>query len=1082
MSWLALAEQMIWQKADGSDGKGSLMKRIERFIAALGRNQWREQRDLRKWSLQRSNYLAPEKYEHSSVATESDSLKSLNGGYGTTYFLSTDIYLPEDWHPAELALLYEGGGEGLLRVNGAPYHGLDRNHSFVPLPAIAPEQKVQLEIELYDPVPEPKDPLNRQAVIRPSIAGISVALVRVNHVVYSLLHTVKAVYESVRLLPPSDMRRIRLVKALERMIDSLEHGEEQALADDERVSVMERQLVELAAIEAANGERNGFIHLVGQSHIDLAWLWPLKETVRKVGRTFSTVCTLMEKYPEFRYSQSQPQLYAYVKRYYPELFERIKGYVKEGRWELVGGMWVEPDLNIPNGESLARQILYGQQFYGREFGKRTTIEWLPDTFGYCASLPQLLKQAGMPYFMTTKLGWNDTNKFPYTLFEWIGIDGTSVVAYQNHGVNESTSPKDLHEHWEDFGEKSEHSGLMLLYGHGDGGGGVTHEMLEAAERSNLMTGLPASRYSTAEAFFSELEEQRPELPVWHGDLYLELHRGTYTSQAYNKKSNRQAEMLYREAELWSEFAAWNGAAWNPEGLREGWELLLLNQFHDIVPGSSIPEVYETSQKQYGEVFRIGAQVLDSALQALDVQLKQRSEGVRPLEYMQNSSGEETTYLIFNSLGWEREELVWLEGDERLLGCSVFAGQSLLDSDVWVSDASLGKVTMVVAVPGIPAFGYRSIRIRKSEDQDSRQLEGQSALNLLAPAPFPDFWESEHYLLDFNDQGEIVRWYDKDYDRELLPEGEKGNQLLLFHDRPTLWDAWDIDPRYEQQPAGAPVLTQRCVIHSGQLMDILHFGWEYGSSVIEQQIILPKQGRRIDFRTKVQWNEDHKLLKVAFPVDVLADKATYEIPFGALERPTHRNTSWEQAQYEVCGHRFADVSERGYGVSLLNDCKYGYDIHGHVMRLSLLRAPSWPDLHADRGSHEFTYSLYPHAGDWREAQVVREASALNAPLRVKAGEPGAVYPELHCWMDFHSDHVILDTIKPAEDGGGSVLRLYESSGGRGDAILRGLSPGTRAYESSLLEEKLEQLHIEHGSLRLRFKPYEIKTIKIEQDTK
>lgn len=1058
------------------------MKRIERFIAALSRNQWREQRDLRKWSVQRSTYLAPEEYEHGPWSAEQGPVSSLDGGYGTTYFMSTDTYLPEEWHPTELALLYKGGGEGLLRVNGLPYHGLDRNHGFVPLPAIAPGQRMHLEIELYDPIPEPKDPLNRQAVIRPSVTGVSVALVRVNPAVYSLFHTVKNVYESIRLLPPSDMRRIRLAKALERMIDGLDHGDERALADDERVSVMERQLVELAAVEAASGERNGFIHLVGQSHIDLAWLWPLKETVRKAGRTFSTVCTLMERYPEFRYSQSQPQLYAYVKRYYPELFERIKEYVREGRWELVGGMWVEPDLNIPNGESLARQILYGQQFYEREFGKRTTIEWLPDTFGYCASLPQLLKQAGIPYFMTTKLGWNDTNPFPYTLFEWTGIDGTSVIAYQNHGVNESTSPKDLHEHWEDFGEKSEHPGLMLLYGHGDGGGGVTHEMLEAAERSNLMAGLPASRYSTAEAFFAEVEERRPELPVWRGDLYLELHRGTYTSQAYNKRSNRRAETLYRDAEIWSEFAAWNGTARTSEALREGWELLLLNQFHDIVPGSSIPEVYETSRKQYGEVFRIGAQVLDNSLQALSVQLQQ-TEGARRIEHSLDPSFEEMTYLIFNSLGWEREEIVWIEGDERLLECSVFAGQLLLDSDVWVSDASLGKVTMAVTVPGVPAFGYRSIRIRKAEDQAARQPRARVDLNLKAPPiPFPEIWENEHYLLEFNDQGEIVRWYDKDHDRELLPEGEKGNQLLLFHDRPTLWDAWDIDPRYEKQPAGIPLLAERRVVHSGQILDVFQFRWEYGQSVIEQQMILPKQGRRIDFKTRVQWREDHKLLKVAFPVDVLADKATYEIPFGALERPTHRNTSWEQAQYEVCGHRFADLSERGYGVSLLNDCKYGYDIHGHTMRLSLLRAPSWPDLHADRGEHEFTYSLYPHAGDWRDAHVVREAAALNAPLRIIAGEQGGLYPELHCWMDFHSDHVILDTIKPSEDGCGSVLRLYESSGGRSEAILRGLSSEARIYEASLLEEEREELRTEQGKLRLKFKPYEIKTIKIKQDTK
>ncbi|WP_342774094.1 glycoside hydrolase family 38 C-terminal domain-containing protein [Paenibacillus oralis] len=333
----------------------------------------------------------------------------------------------------------------------------------------------------------------------------------------------------------------------------------------------------------------------------------------------------------------------------------------------------------------------------------------------------------------------------------------------------------------------------------------------------------------------------------------------------------------------------------------------------------------------------------------------------------------------------------------------------------------------------------------------------------------------------------MRWYDKDNGRELLAERQKGNQLQLFHDRPSLWDAWDLDPRYEQQPAGSPLLTRREAVLRGRVLDILQFRWEYGRSVIEQTVLLPKRGRRVDFQTKVLWQEDHKLLKVAFPVDVLAGKATYEIPFGALERPTHRNTSWDQAQYEVCGHRFADLSEHGYGVSLLNDCKYGYDIHGNVLRLSLLRAPSWPDRHADRGEHEFTYSLYPHAGDWREAQVVREAAALNAPLRPVAAPAGggqAAYPPRQSWLDFRSGHVILETVKAAEDGSGRVLRLYESSGGRAEAVIGGLPEQARFFAANLLEEESGELHAENGTLRLTFRPFEVKTIKIRlgQDDK
>ncbi|WP_342774078.1 hypothetical protein [Paenibacillus oralis] len=683
------------------------MKRIERFIAVLGKSQWRRRQPLREWSIRRSRYLAPGVYEHGPEPAKASAPDVLDGGYGTTYFLSGEFALPQGWEGEDIGLVYEGGGEGLLRLDGAPYHGLDRNHGFVPLPAAAPGQRLRIDIELYDPIPEPKDPLNRQAVIRPSVTGAALSLVWVNRPVYALLHTVKTIFEAARLLPPQDMRQIRLIRALEQAMDELEQGEARALADEGRVSVVDQRLRDLAAAEASPGLRDGLMHLVGQSHIDLAWLWPLKETVRKAGRTFSTVLTLMERYPDFRYSQSQPQLYAFVKRHYPELFARIKERVGEGRWELVGSMWVEPDLNIPNGESLARQILYGQQFYEREFGKRTAIEWLPDTFGYCASLPQLLKQAGVEYFLTTKLGWNDTNKFPYTLFEWVGIDGTSVLAYQNHGVNESTSPKDIGEHWQAFEEKDRHDELMLLYGHGDGGGGVTHEMLEYAERAKLMAGLPASRYSTAEAFFAKLAERRPELPAWHGDLYLELHRGTYTTQAFNKRCNRKAEALYREAEIWGEFAAWHGTGRETATLREGWELLLLNQFHDIVPGSSIPEVYETSREQYSQVFRLGRQALDASLQALAEQLRhQAHRGGRDAEHADvTASGEGRPYLVFNSLGWEQGGIVLLEGDRSLLGLRAFDGGGAAGKRCLALRSGAGK-----GDAGRPSTGDTGVRL------------------------------------------------------------------------------------------------------------------------------------------------------------------------------------------------------------------------------------------------------------------------------------------------------------------------------------------------------------------------------------
>lgn len=408
------------------------MKRMERFTGWLAKRQWAEKIELAEWRMRKSRYLTPGCYEHEEELHQQYNVSLLDGGYGTTYFLQREITVPGEWAHEEAALLYLGRGEGLLRLDGAPYHGLDSNHWFIPLPSYAPGERLKLEIELYDPVPEPEDPLNRQAVIKPPLTGIEMKLVRVNRPVYSLLHTVRIVHEAALLLPEGDMRRIRSLKALERVMDTL-YMKEELLLDCGAVTAAELQLRAAAASERSAGLDPGTMHMVGQSHIDVAWLWPVRETVRKVSRTFSTVCTLMDKYPDFRYSQSQPQLYAFAKEHYPELYGRIKERIAEGRWELVGGMWVEPDLNIPGGESLVRQMLYGQGFYMKEFGKHSTIEWLPDTFGYCASLPQLLKQAGIDYFMTTKLGWNDTNPFPHTLFHWAALTGRRLWPIRTMG-------------------------------------------------------------------------------------------------------------------------------------------------------------------------------------------------------------------------------------------------------------------------------------------------------------------------------------------------------------------------------------------------------------------------------------------------------------------------------------------------------------------------------------------------------------------------------------------------------------------------------------------------------------------------
>jgi len=1132
------------------------MIRIQRFIEDLKQRQWLEVLELPEWQLQRARYIRPGEYEYElGYAHEQDrafeqgheyadeqqsddrqedetgqvhqeagqalqqSLNPLNSTQGTTYFLSKRVQIPETWQGHTIGFVFEAGGEGLLKVNRVPYHGLDRNHTFVPLPRERVGISPQLEIELYDPIPEPHDPLNRQAVIQPPIQGIRAALVHVNQPLQSLMYSIMVLSESLQALPEKGLKRITLVRAVHQVMDEMYHDPVR-WQDGVWLRELEQRIAQTVEREDPEQHRSGFMHLVGQSHIDVAWLWPVRETVRKSSRTFSTMCTLMDTYPDFVYSQSQPQLYAFVKEHYPELYERVKARIAEGRWELVGGMWVEPDLNIPSGESLVRQILYGQQFYQSEFGKRSNIEWLPDTFGYCASLPQILRLADIPYFMTTKLNWNDTNVFPYDLFDWVGIDGTSVLSYLNHGVNEHTRPKDVHEHWQSYKQKDVHAEQMLLYGHGDGGGGVTNEMVEFAERSHLMAGQPISQFSTAAAFFEGIAASQPILPKWHGDLYLELHRGTYTTHARNKRSNRKAEVLYREAEIWSQWDHDHGRMLErKEVLDEGWKLIMLNQFHDIIPGTSIPEVYVTSAEEYKKVFALGNEVLQDTLGVI-------TDNITTDEVLG------VPYVIFNSLGWERSEVICIAGDTDWDGLAAYDryGNRLI-SEVEREEQE-NRVRLHVHVPSIPAFGYITIWLREAEEEMLRAEVGEAELEAEAKeeveryskeeiavtveqgadsalgatgegditvgkrttnavlevcsaiqktAKFeqiPACWETEFYLLEFNDLGEITRWYDKTVEREWLKPGDRANEWQFFHDKPTYWDAWDIDPRFEAQRAGAVQLISREVIQRGSVQDVLRFRWKLNDSEISQDVILSHHQRRVDFKTRVDWNESHKLLKVAFPVDLVASKATYEIPFGALERATHNNTSWERAQFEVCGHRWADLSEGNSGFSLLNDCKYGYDIKDCMIRLSLLRAPKWPDIQADQGKHEFTYSVLPHAGDWRQANVVQCAMELNHPVQVVASTPHAgVKPSEHSWVQFHSEHIILDTIKVSEDGTGTVLRFYESTGGRETVKVQWNEPNVSASIINLLEDELAPLVCQGGAFKLTFKPYEIKSVKL-----
>ncbi|MGN8646031.1 alpha-mannosidase [Gracilibacillus sp. HCP3S3_G5_1] len=1046
------------------------MQRIHRLIRLLRNNQYLATKDINNWEMNSFKYEGPKNYQS---LERKNSSKTVNIGElliesGVTVFLKNSIEIPNEWPSSDVGILFKAGGPGgipshyeaLMHINGEPVQGFDRNRSFCFVANHAQDSHVlKIELELFNPVGIPEDSLrgfNQVASAEtapPPILLENSALVFVNRAVQSFVFTLETACDTLALLDDADARKSVLFKALEDVANEWKIPNQKDLADQKKLYEQEQSIQSL--LKGMAGYREGTIWAIGQSHIDVAWLWPIKETVRKVSRTLSTACTLLDEYEEFQYAQSQPQLFEYLKHYYPQIFDRVKQKIKAGRLEIIGGMWVEPDLNIPSGESLVRQLLYGKQYFKEEFGVEPKVEWLPDTFGYCASLPQILKKADTEYFMTTKLNWNDTNRFPYDLFHWEGIDGTTILSYLHTVLGQQTKPKDIKETWDDFNQKSAHNERMLVYGFGDGGGGVTREMIETVKRSESLPGLPDVKFSKVHDFFERISQQGPVLPKWYGDLYLELHRGTYTTHAKTKKYNRQVESLFRSLEIWHSFAyLLTEKNYPAKRIKELWKLILLNQFHDIVPGTSIEPVYELSDQQYKEVLTEG--------QFLQM------EAMKQIASKVNTQGPGEPVIVFNSLGWDRDRLIQINGGLELLSKIIVdeEGNPYPMEHVKVDDATL---VLQAFIPNVPQFGFTTVWLQEAEGK------------CLAPSkPFNGKWETVNYRLEFNEQGFITRLYDKQSDREVIQEGAVANELQLFDDLPTDWDAWDIDPNFASQKVENVNLIEATIHHTGKLTDELHFKWKLNESTITQKIIFHHYSKLIDFDTEVDWNETNKLLKVAFPVNVYSSHATYEIPFGTINRPTHNNTTWEQAQFEVCGQRWADVSEGNFGVSLLNDSKYGYDIKGQNIRLSLLRSPKWPDQSADIHRHQFVYSLYPHQGDWRAAETVKKGHELNTrdTIMQTTISSGELRNSLS-FIKIDSESAILDTVKLAENEEGIVIRLYESEGSEVSASLS-LPEKAVIQETNLLEKPINHSIVRTDYYKTKLKPYEISTYQISKE--
>jgi alpha-mannosidase len=976
------------------------------------------------------------------------------GQWMTDFALRTHFRVPADWDaPVALYLpLGESGDfshpEFLAYVDGAPYAACDRHHQEIVLPPQWRDGESHL-LALHGWTGlggyEHGEP-HTQLFMHPC------AVVRIDRPTRDFVATARVALGVAQELNENDPAKGHLLNGLDEAFKVLDTRH--PLGDEFYASVAPAHAALRDGIARAGPPLDVDIVATGHAHIDVAWLWTLGQTRRKCGRTFHTVLRLMEQFPDYHFTQSQPQLYDYVRQDYPELFEAIQQRVAEGRWEPIGGTWVEADCNVTGPEALARQLLLGRTFFREHFGSdaESPVLWLPDVFGYSWALPQLIRQAGLDYFMTTKIGWNQYNRLPYDSFWWQGLDGTRVLTHfvctPGGGrfvstYNGDASPKQMMGTWTTFQQKELQQELLTSIGYGDGGGGPTREMLENVREMAAFPAMPRVRQGSAGEFFHDLETQSGDhLPTWNGELYLEYHRGTYTTQARNKRANRKSEFLLHDAEFLAAWAALLDADYRypADTLRKAWELTCLNQFHDIIPGSSIGPVYVESLNQYAEIQEAAIAVRDAALSAI----AHRAGG---------------DLLIVNPTSFARDDLAFWPGQ-------LAAGQCLqrADGTPVLTQPTAGGTW--VAAGKLPPFSVTPLSVIKAEAPSF-----DTGLTVT-----PTLLANDTVQVELNEDGDITRIYDRAERREVSPAGAIANQLQAFEDRPLTFDAWDVDIFYDDRMWTADPATSVQVVEHGPLRAALEIRRRVLHSETVQRISLSYNSPRLDFDTTVDWQERCVLLKVAFPVEVLSPAATYEIQWGNVQRPTHRNTSWDWARFETCAQKWVDLSEGGYGVSLLNDSKYGHDVRDNVMRISLLRGTTIPDPQADVGEHQFTYSLLPHTGPWDETTIAA-AYALNDALIVTEGGRRPSISPLRSLVSVDRPNIVIETVKQAEDGNGVVVRLYESQRQRGPVTLTVGFELAGAWRTNLLEENQAPLEPSGNSVTLSVKPYEIVTLRL-----
>ena len=958
-----------------------------------------------------------------------------------TYWFRLQAEPRAEWAGSPVDLHWLSNSEACVWRDGQPFHGLNPGRDYVRLTNAAPAGEA---IDLYVEVAcnhllgvnnEPGQPFPADANRSPHwLERCDLCLFDPD--AWDLYHDLRVLAElEADSTPAQESRAIgNHTRAVGRpplenawagrlLYDLNQVGN--VLDPSDRETWPEARKILAGLLATRNGGSTHQLSGIGHAHIDTAWLWPIQETYRKTVRTFCSALATMERYPEFQFAVSQAYQYEQIEERDPDLFERIQDRVKAGQWRPVGGTYIEPDCNLPSGESLVRQFVYGQRYFESRFGRRCKEFWNPDVFGYNGQLPQIMRQVGVECFLTQKLSWNRFSTPPHHTFFWRGIDGSEVLTHfpPADTYNGTGSVEELRYHAANYKDADRGVDGLYLFGHGDGGGGPTPQMLETLRRTEDLQGVPQSRIREPEEFFKLLSSRTRSIPAIDGELYFELHRGTYTSQAEMKRGLRDGERLLHDIEFLAVLnGVWGNGEYPKERIDAVWKRLLLNQFHDILPGSSIAEVHRTAEQDFEWIRAEGASVRTQLKEALTKQAA--SAGLRPL----------------NTTGFARTCV-----------------SELPDGDLVAVD--------------VPQYGFGEFTAARLEDDAGGVVLETVGDDIVL--------KNAHLEACFSPSGELKQLVHAQSGRAAL--SQPGNLLQLHDDHPSQWDAWDVEPSIlETGRACVPAASYR-VRDRGPLRAELEFDREIGrGSRLRQSVRLDAHSRRLEFHCHVEWREDHKLLRVEFPLDVQTDRAAFETAFGTVQRPTSMNNAAEKAQFETPGHRWADLSEPGFGVGLLTDYKHGFSSHGNVLGLSLLRSPTYPDPACDRGEHRFAYALYPHAGDWRTGDVLREAVAFNNPILWSA-PPDKMPSGSICSVA--DSTLVCDTVKPAENGRGVILRLYEPYGTSGVATLRTSIPVTALHLCNALEDDLKEISLsakldepDVAEIQLDHGPFQIVTLR------